>query len=54
MSTERLVEYVIFGENDTVLAEGQCEVSDDEHEMSNICKHARIPTDDVYLILTEE
>lgn len=49
---KRTVEYKALGENDSVLAEGECNAREGEWEMFDICTHAGIDMDDVWSMET--
>lgn len=44
------VDYILYGENETVLAKGVCAVRDSSYQTSDICIHAGVKFDDVYSV----
>ncbi len=51
---KRKVKYVIYGENDSVLHEGECCARSGSHEVRDILDHASIDFDDMWSIETTE
>ena len=46
------VDYIIYGENDVVIADGSCKARADAWEMQDICDHASVEMDDVWSMET--
>ncbi len=46
------VDYILYGENDKVLAKGECQARFGEYELLDICNHAGVDMDDVWNVST--